>query len=43
MFLTIKPCTYTKLFEMELFICEKMDLALNNLLRLVFHKTQTIY
>ena len=31
MFLTIKLCTYGELFEIELFICIKMDLALNNL------------
>ena len=29
------------LFEIELFICIKMDLALNNLQRLICHKTQT--
>ena len=28
------------LFEIELFICIKMDLALNNLQRLICHKTQ---
>ena len=33
MFLTI-------LFEIELFICIKMDLALNNLQGLIYHKTQ---
>ena len=30
----------TKLFEIGLFICIKMDLALNNLLRLICHKTK---
>ena len=35
MFLTNKLCTYAKLnyFEIELIICLKMDLALNNLQR----------
>ena len=32
---------YTELFEIELFICITMDLALNNLQRLICHKTQT--
>ena len=41
MFLAIKLCTYTKLFEIELFICIKMDFALNNLQGLICHKTQT--
>ena len=36
MFLTIKLCTYAKLF-----ICIKMDMALNNLQWLICHKTQT--
>ena len=31
----------TKLFEIELFICIKMDLALNNQQRLIYNKTQT--
>ena len=31
----------TELLEIELFICVKMDLALNNLQRLTCHKTQT--
>ena len=31
----------TELFEKELFICIKMYLALNNLKRLICHKTQT--
>ena len=31
----------TELFEIELFICIKMDLALNNIQRLICHKTQT--
>ena len=41
MFLTNKLCTHAKLelFEMELIICIKMDLALNNLQRLICHKT----
>ena len=38
MFLTIKLCT--ELFEIELTICIKMDLVLNNLQRLICHKTQ---
>ena len=29
------------MFEIELFICIKMDLVLNNLQRLICHKTQT--
>ena len=29
-----------ELFEIELAICIKMDLALNNLQRLIWHKTQ---
>ena len=35
MFLSIKLCTYA-----ELIICLNMDLALNNLQRLICHKTQ---
>ena len=31
----------TELFEIERFICIKMDLALNKLERLICHKTQT--
>ena len=31
----------TELFKIELIICIKMDLALNNLQRLICHKTQT--
>ena len=31
----------TELFEIELIIFIKMDLALNNLQRLICHKTQT--
>ena len=31
----------TELFEIELIICIKMDLALNKLQRLMCHKTQT--
>ena len=38
MFLTIKLCTYAKLKEQIIYI--KMDLALNNLQRLIWHKTQ---
>ena len=30
----------TELFEIELIICIKMNLALNNLQRLICHKTQ---
>ena len=30
-----------ELFEIELFICIKVDLAWNNLQRLIFYKTQT--
>ena len=43
MFLTIKLCTHakTELFEIELIICTKMDLAFDNLQRLICHKTQT--
>ena len=40
MFLTIKLCTYAELFEIELTICIKMDLALNKLQRLICHKSQ---
>ena len=42
MFLTIKLCTYakTELFYKEQIIYIKMDLALNNLQRLICHKTQ---
>ena len=29
------------LFEIELFICMKIDLALNNLQGLIYHKSQT--
>ena len=32
---------YTEMFDIELFICMKMDLALNNLQRLICHKTLT--
>ena len=31
----------TELFEIELFICIKMDFVLTNLQRLIYHKTQT--
>ena len=41
MFLTIKMCTCAKLFEIELIICIKMNLALNNQQRLICHKTPT--
>ena len=38
-FLTIEPCTRANLlFEVELIICRKMDLALNNQQRLICHK-----
>ena len=33
----------TELFEIELFICIKMDLELNNLQKLMRHRKQTIY
>ena len=33
-------CTYAKLNCLELFICINMDLALDNLLELICHKTQ---
>ena len=32
----------TELFEIELIMCIKMDLVLNNLQRLICHKTQLI-
>ena len=32
----------SELFKIELFICIKTDWALNNLQRLIYHKTQTI-
>ena len=43
MFLTIKLSSHAKLelFEIELFICIKMDLAFDNLQRLICRKTQT--
>ena len=43
MFLTIKVCTNAKLnfLKIELTICIKMDLALNNQQILLCHKTQT--
>ena len=42
MFLTIKLCTHLfELFEIELFICIKIDLALNNLQMWICHKPQT--
>ena len=43
MFLTTKQSTHAKLnfFEIELFICIKIDLPFNNLQRLICHKTQT--
>ena len=42
MLLRIKLWTHARLdfFERELTICIKMDLALNNLQRLISHKTQ---
>ena len=41
MFLTIVYLCKTELFEIELFICFKMDLALNNPQMLICHKTQS--
>ena len=40
MVLTIQLCSYdkTELFKIELFICTKIVLALNNLQRLICHK-----
>ena len=41
MFLTIKLYScLTESFEIELIICIKMDLALNNLQKLICHKNQ---
>ena len=42
MLLTIKLCTYAKLncLKKKLFIFIEMDLALNNLQQLMYHKTQ---
>ena len=42
MFLTIKLCTHAKMnfLKIELIIYIKIDLALNNLERLICHKTQ---
>ena len=40
MFLTIKLCTYAKLNYLERIIYIKVDLALNNLQRLICHKPQ---
>ena len=42
MFLTVRVCTLAKLnfLKIELIIYIKMDLALNNLQRLMCHKTQ---
>ena len=42
MFFTIKLCTDVKLklFVIKLIICTKIDLALNNLQRLICQKTQ---
>ena len=41
MFLTVELSSYyAELFEIELTICIKIDLALNNLQRLICHKTQ---
>ena len=39
MFLTIKLSTHAELFEIELIICIKMNLALNNLQMLICLKT----
>ena len=33
---------YAELFEIELFVCIKMDLALNNLQLLIWHETKPI-
>ena len=43
MFLTIKLCTYPKLnrFKIEMIIYIKMDLALNDLQRLICYITQS--
>ena len=41
MFLTIKLCTYAKLFSIEQIIYIKMDFALNNQQRLICHETKT--
>ena len=41
MCLTIKLWTHAELFQIELIICLKMDLALNNLQRLICQKIQT--
>ena len=41
MFWTIKLCTHAELFEIELIICLKMDLALNYPEWLICHKIQT--
>ena len=40
MFLTIKLCTRAKMNCLNRTICIKMDLALNNLQRLICHKIQ---
>ena len=41
MFLTIKLCTHVKQkFDIELIICIKLNLTLNKLQWLIFHKTQ---
>ena len=42
MFFTIKLCSHAKLilFEIEQIFCIKIDLALNNLQRLICHKIQ---
>ena len=37
---TVFVCS-TELFEIKRFICIKMDLTLNNVQRLICHKTQT--
>ena len=43
LFLTLKLYSHeTELFEIELIICMNMALALNNLQRLIYHKTQTM-
>ena len=42
MFLTFTLCIYAKLnfFEKELFICLKMDFALDDLQRLIYNETK---
>ena len=40
MFLTIKLGTYDKVFRIELLVCIRMDLILNNLHWLIYRKTK---